>query len=105
MTALFEDREGTLWVGTAKGIERWRARTFLTYAHGPAADSQGPVYADGGGRTWFATASGGLAWIKGLDMRRATAGGGLDGDIVYSIAGDSSGVWIGRQRGGLTQLR
>jgi ligand-binding sensor domain-containing protein/signal transduction histidine kinase len=104
VTALFEDREGNLWVGTPRGIERWRARTFQTFARGLAAESQGPVFADGRGRVWFAPASGGLAWIKGTDVHRASARG-LDTDIVYSIAGDASGVWIGRQRGGLTHLR
>ena len=102
VNALFEDREGNLWVGTARGIERWRARTFLTYADGAVADSQGPIYADSRHRLWFAPASGGLAWLRGNDVGRLP---GFDGDIVYSIAGDKSGLWVGRQRGGLTHLR
>jgi ligand-binding sensor domain-containing protein/signal transduction histidine kinase len=104
VTALFEDRESSLWVGTPRGIERWRPRTFLTYAHGLAGESQGPVFADDRGRVWFSPASGGVAVLSGSEMRRVT-GGGLDRDVVYSVAGDGTGVWIGRQRGGLTHLR
>ena len=31
VSAVFEDRDGNLWVGTDRGIERWRDRVFTTY--------------------------------------------------------------------------
>jgi signal transduction histidine kinase/ligand-binding sensor domain-containing protein len=101
VTALFEDREGSLWMGTPRGIERWRARTFLTYADGPIGDSNGPVFVDARSRVWFAPGTGGLAWFDGAATGRVAA---LDGDVVYSIAGNASGLWVGRQQGGLTHL-
>jgi len=101
VTALFEDRESNLWIGTPEGVERWRTRTFLTYTSGLIADSQGPVFVDAQLRVWFALGPGGLARLEGETISRVAA---LDGDVVYSIAGNSSGLWIGRQHGGLTHL-
>jgi ligand-binding sensor domain-containing protein/signal transduction histidine kinase len=105
VTALFEDREGNLWVGTSQGIERLRDSTFTTYSvsAGLPSDSNGPIYADGDGRMWFAPLHGGLYWSKKGKAGQVTSAG-LDKDVVYSIAGSSRELWIGRQRGGLTRL-
>jgi ligand-binding sensor domain-containing protein/signal transduction histidine kinase len=105
-TALFEDREGNLWIGTANGIERLRDREFTTYSMGDRASSEmsGPVYVDSTGRAWFAPAEGGLRWIEAGKIN-SVKDAALEGDVVYSIAGGPDGLWIGRQRGGLTHLR
>lgn len=105
VTAVFEDREGNLWVGTDSGIERWRDPVFTTYstAHGLPGDGIGPIYVDPSQRTWFASAAGGLYWLRDGRLGRITQAG-LDRDVIYSIAGDRNDVWIGRQRGGLTRL-
>lgn len=106
ITALFEDREGNLWIGHANGIERLRDSPFITYS-GPEhlpADGGGPVYVDSEARTWFAPATGGLWWLKGAQHGKVAADG-LDRDIVYSLDGGPGELWIGRQRGGLTHLR
>jgi ligand-binding sensor domain-containing protein/signal transduction histidine kinase len=110
VTALFEDREGDLWAGSASGVERIRDSVFVTYSEpeGMPAESNGPIYAGRDGRLWFAPMQGGLWWLEDGKPERLTAAG-LDkdfaGDIVYSIAGGRDGLWIGRQRGGLTLLR
>jgi signal transduction histidine kinase/ligand-binding sensor domain-containing protein len=106
VTVLFEDREGNLWTGGARGIQRLRDPRFTTYARaqGLPSDSNGPIYVDTRGRTWFAPSEGGLFWLRdGQVGRVATAG--LGADVVYSLAGAKDGLWIGRQRGGLTHLR
>jgi signal transduction histidine kinase/ligand-binding sensor domain-containing protein len=103
VTALFEDREGNLWVGDALGIERWRDGAFTSYAAvDPAmAGGIGPVFS-GADRVWFAPASGGLYWLRD---GRVGAVAALGTDVVYAIAGDTDGVVVGRQRGGLTRVR
>ena len=106
ITALFEDQEGNLWAGGASGLQRFRDSIFVTYStsEGLPSDSNGPVYADSEGRTWFAPADGGLFWLREgqhVPVMEAEFGN----DIVYSIAGRKDEVWIGRQRGGLTLLR
>ena len=106
ITALFEDREGNLWVGSTRGLQRLRDDGFTTYSasQGLPSETNGPVYADSGGRTWFAPLSGGLYWLKGGQVGRVS-NAGFNGDVVYSIAGGANGeLWIGRQRGGLTHL-
>jgi len=105
VTALFEDREGNVWVGRPQGIERLRETAFVTYsAVGPQSESSGPIYVDQEGRAWFAPFEGGLRWLKGVKSGSVTHDH-LSQDVVYSIAGSKNELWIGRQRGGLTQLR
>lgn len=105
ITALFEDREGNLWIGGANGIERLRDSAFVTYSdpEGLPTDGSNPVYADTAGRWWFPPAAGGLWWVKDGEHGRIT-NDGLDRDVVYSIDGKKEELWVGRQRGGLTQL-
>jgi signal transduction histidine kinase/ligand-binding sensor domain-containing protein len=106
ITAVFEDREGDLWVGSADSIERYRDGEFVTYSskEGLPSDSNGPVYVDESGRSWFAPVAGGLCWLEGARHGCVTEAG-LGTDIVYSIAGRKDELWLGRQRGGLTRLQ
>ena len=105
VTALFEDREGNLWAGTSQGIELLRDSVFVTYstAAGIPAENNGPIYLDAENRAWFGPASGGLYWLKEGQVERVTRAG-LNDDVIYSITGDKTGLWIGRQKGGLTHL-
>jgi len=105
VTALFEDREGNLWAGTSQGIERLRESAFVTYSkdEGIAAENSGPVYVDSENRVWFGPAAGGLYWLKEGTVQRVNSGG-LQNDVIYSITGDTTGLWLGRQKGGLTHL-
>ena len=106
VNSLFEDREGDLWIGTTRGLERFRDSTFVSYSvdENLRSTSGGPIYVDAGRRTWFAPFNGGLRWLKDGAVEKVTAGG-LDKDVVYSIAGSQDELWVGRQRGGLTRLR
>ena len=106
VTAVFEDREGNLWTGSANGIERISDSVFVTYSQSeglPAAGAS-PIFVDEESRVWFAPASGGLYWMKD-GQRGRVSNDGLDHDVVYSIAGGKGELWLGRQHGGLTRLR
>ncbi len=105
VTALFEDREGNLWVGTPRGIECLRDSAFVTYAiPGQASESSGPIYIDQEDRVWFGPIEGGLKWMRGGEVQSIRSDL-LHQDVVYSITGSKSELWIGRQQGGLTNLR
>ena len=48
VSSVFEDRDGNVWVGTDRGIERWRDPVFTSFstAQGLPAAPIGPVYVD-----------------------------------------------------------
>jgi ligand-binding sensor domain-containing protein/signal transduction histidine kinase len=104
--AVFEDREGTLWIGTSRGLQCLRASTFATLSatQGLHGDGAGPIAVDAAGRLWMGPPGGGLAWFAegAIHVVRDSA---LDRDVVYSIAPDTDGVWVARQRGGLSRVR
>ncbi len=103
-TALFEDREGNLWMGGAQHLERLRDSTFVTYSL-PRRRSPGALYVAPNDYTWIAPAEGGLLRLKN-EKYEAVSTPGLAGDVVYSMTSAGlNGLWIGRQRGGLTHLQ
>jgi ligand-binding sensor domain-containing protein/signal transduction histidine kinase len=106
ITAIFEDREGNLWVGSAGGIERIRDSAFVTYSMSEGLPTGGsiPVFIDSTSRLWFPPVQGGLWWLKD-EQHGAVTAGSLKDDVIYSIAGEADELWLGRQRGGLTQLK
>jgi signal transduction histidine kinase/ligand-binding sensor domain-containing protein len=106
VTALFEDREGNIWLGHRGQIERIRDSAFITYPiRALNLQSTGAMYVDNNDSTWFAPIEGGLHWLKAGKHGTVTTAG-LSNEIIYSIAGNGKDeLWIGRQRGGLTQLR
>lgn len=105
VNAIFEDREGSLWVGSTGGVERLRDNAFMTYQPPDGLPTEGgAVYVDAEGRAWLAPMSGGLYWGKGGRFVPVKEGG-LDRDVVYSVAGGPGGLWVGRRSGGLTRLK
>ena len=105
VTAVFEDREGNLWLGTSRGLGRLREGAFTTFSdtEGLSSDNNGPIFVDSGERTWFAPSSGGIYFFSDNRVKKIAVQG-LDKDIVYSIDGSEKDIWIGRQTGGLTHL-
>ena len=105
-TAVFLDREGNLWTGNSRALKQFRDAPFTSYssAAGLRLEGSGPIYADTGGRIWFAPSSGGLFWMKGNREAGRVQLSGLDKDVVYSIAGGRGDLWLGRRSGGLTHL-
>ena len=55
VTALFEDREGDIWVGTTKGLDRFRAYAVATFAEQEGLSSGGSssVLAARDGSIWY----------------------------------------------------
>jgi diguanylate cyclase (GGDEF)-like protein len=113
-TALAEDGEGFLWVGTQNGLARWDGYHFRSYKADPGTPGALPdnlirqLHTDTRGRLWIATNSGGLARYDRDRDRFVTYGAGLNGlssaslrDIVDDGAG---GVWIATDSG-LDHLR
>lgn len=111
VTALLEDSEARLWVGTMyAGLQRMRSdgTSFDTFAHDPADPSSlGDDYItvlveDRAGKLWVGTRSGGLNRCDRQTIRCVRYEPGAD---ISAILEDRSGtLWIGTAGGGISRL-
>ena len=102
VTAVFQDHEGSVWVGhSALGLARVRRGSFATYtpAHGLVGASVRTVLEDSQGRMWIGTGDGVTRVVDGR-LRSVTARNGLEMDAAASIAEDTQGrIWVGTSSG------
>jgi signal transduction histidine kinase/ligand-binding sensor domain-containing protein len=106
VTALFEDRDGYLWIGGPERIERYRDSGFISYlsSTGLPCVNCGAIYVDHRDRMWFAPWDGGLFRLSEGSIQRIEVAG-LKNDTVYSIVGGADNeVWVARKYGGVTRL-
>jgi signal transduction histidine kinase/ligand-binding sensor domain-containing protein len=97
---LFEDREGSVWVTTTEGIDRFHALAAATYSSGQGVPpSAVAVMADKDGSLWLSTARGLRRWFGGR-MTEVIAEGLPDRDSASSLFQDRQGrVWLGALSG------
>ncbi len=117
---IFEDRTGSLWISTMRGLNRFdpQSHTFIRYLHdsgNPASLSDDDVvttYEDRAGRFWVATING----LNLMDRARGTFTRYLHDPIdssslssnvisVHALYEDASGaLWIGMRSTGVDRL-
>jgi signal transduction histidine kinase/ligand-binding sensor domain-containing protein len=105
VTALYEDREGSLWVGTRTGgVAQFTDRVVATRVGPPGLLADHGVESlcqDGSGAFWFGSQRGLLRWAGGRE-RAYTERDGLPHDHVLTVApapGPGGAVWAGTVRG------
>lgn len=108
--SLFEDSQGTLWVG------RFNTDRLLRLQNGTVSSLELPKSAglldvrvmaeDAGGGLWIGTDGSGLFHWKEGQFTQFSRETGLSSDLVWALRPEADGtLWIGTYGGGLTRLR
>ena len=99
--SLFEDREGSVWVATTGGLDRFRELpvSTLSVRQGLPSDVTSAVLAVPGGSVWIGTHEGLTRW-NGGKVKTYLRASGLPDDSVQSLFQDHSGrIWAFTDRG------
>ena len=124
VTALLEDREGSIWVATADGLDRFRefAIPTISVQQGLSSQGFGSILAARDGSMWLGTSEGLNRWnqgqitvyrnrpqrgVRGVSQSasnprtvREITDSGLPGRTAESIFEDHRGqIWVGTQSG------
>ena len=97
VTNLYQDREGSLWVVTSKGIDRLRDYRVMTVSarEGLTGDSVGSVLASSDGTVWIGNL-GALDVLREGTVSSIAPRQGLPGGNVTSLFEDREGrIWVG----------
>lgn len=113
VNAIYEDNQGTLWVGTVEGGLNRKERNSEHFTHytreqgGLSHNSVSAITADHANHLWIGTWGGGVNLLDLKDSRRITkvistqTGSSFPIDFVGALTYDSinKGVWIGANQG------
>ena len=104
--SLFEDRAGTLWIGShGGGLMRYRDGRFTRMPGKLASGIIWSIAEDSAGTMWVATEESGVARLRGRTTDFLTSKNGLPDDTAYALLAARDGsMWVGT-RGGLTRIR
>lgn len=104
--AMYQDREGNLWMGSdGGGLVELRRRRLKTYTmeDGLPSDSVRSVTDDGAGGFWISTAAGLAHWHGGKFTNYTDRDGMLSYAVTALCRGRDGSLWIGSNYG-LTQF-
>ena len=97
MRTLFEDREGTLWIGyiSPPMLQRFQAGRFSSYAMKSNEYEIRAIFEDREGNLWIGSIGGGLTRLKKRAVTTYTTDNGLPSNTVFAVTDDGmGGTWI-----------
>ncbi len=104
VSAMYEDRRGTLWIGT-------RSQGLYAFVDGQLQSIQtsgeaiAGIYEDTEGSLWVAINGGGLNRLRVREFRIYDRSVGLGDNFSFTISEDAEGVmWFGNRDGGAARL-
>ena len=104
-TAVFEDSQGSLWMGTNGGLGRLKDGRITSWAAKQGRPENDSITEDRAGNLWF-SARGQLTQFRDGQFTRWTTAQGLPHEPVRELLGDRGGnLWISTPGNGLTLLR
>ncbi len=98
---MLQDRRGTLWLASARGLLRWDGQELTTFTSldGLGADQANCLLEDREGHLWVGTASG-LSRYDGEHLLSLRVADGLSDYIVRGLVEDGRGdLWLSTARG------
>ncbi len=105
--SLFEDREGSLWIGTERaGLNRFKQPQLTTYSarHGLPEDTVLSLLEDRRGDMWLGTWRG-LTRLRGGVARTWDKRSGLAADDVIALCeARDGGLWVGHMQAGVSRI-
>ena len=108
VVALYEGRQGELWIGTTAGLQRYEAGK-ITWSAGKEKLVSPDVRAiaeSPDGALWFGMLGGGLGRLKAGVLQQFRKPDGLSSDFVLALYPEADGtLWIGTSDNGLCRLR
>ena len=97
--AVYEDKQGTLWMGARDGLLRLRNGSFETLATPEARAKLGLVLSmvtDSEGNLWLGTEANGLVRLRSVSVRMMTTEDGLPENSTRCVYHDRRGdIWVG----------